>query len=86
MPHVLPLADATEDPGLVGGKAANLGRTVLLPLAAGLATDVSGTASHCSLVAREYVIPAVMATGIATQVIRDGQLIRLDGSRGVVYL
>jgi pyruvate,water dikinase len=60
--------------------------TVLLPLAAGLVTDVGGAASHCSLVAREYAIPAVMATGIATQVIRDGQLIRLDGSRGVVYL
>jgi phosphoenolpyruvate-protein kinase (PTS system EI component) len=36
---------------------------------------VSGPLSHSSIVAREYGIPAVLGTGVATRWIRDGQAI-----------
>jgi pyruvate,water dikinase len=40
--------------------------------------------SHMAIVAREYGLPAVVGTGSATQRIRTGQRIRVDGGRGIV--
>jgi len=42
--------------------------------------------SHSSIVAREYGIPAVMATGVATRLIHTGQMITVNGSTGDVTL
>jgi len=42
--------------------------------------------SHMAIVAREYGLPAVVGTGSATQRIRTGQRIRVDGGRGVVTI
>jgi phosphoenolpyruvate-protein kinase (PTS system EI component) len=42
--------------------------------------------AHGSIVAREYGIPAVMGTGVATQRIENGQLIHVDGDNGTVTL
>ena len=49
-------------------------------------TDIGGPLSHSSIVAREYGIPAVMATGSATRRIHTGQIITVDGSAGTVAL
>ncbi|HEX4073936.1 MAG TPA: PEP-utilizing enzyme [Candidatus Acidoferrales bacterium] len=49
-------------------------------------SDIGGSMSHAAIVAREYGLPAVVGTGTATQKIRDGQRIRVDGGRGVVTL
>jgi pyruvate,water dikinase len=56
----------------------------LLPLLSGIVTDRGGTLSHAAVVAREYGIPAVVGCGNATELIRDGQRVRLDGARGTV--
>jgi deazaflavin-dependent oxidoreductase (nitroreductase family) len=60
--------------------------TPLFAMAAGIVTDVGGPLSHGSIVAREYGIPAVLGTGVATQRIQGGQVITVDGSAGVVRL
>jgi phosphohistidine swiveling domain-containing protein len=60
--------------------------TPLLLLASGLVTEAGGGASHSSLVARELGVPAVVNTGVATQIINDGQLLEVDGTQGVVRL
>lgn len=49
-------------------------------------TDSGGILSHCAVVAREYGIPAVVGTGVATTVIQDGQTIEVDGNAGVVRI
>jgi pyruvate,water dikinase len=49
-------------------------------------SDIGGSMSHAAIVAREYGLPAVVGTGQATARIRDGQRIRVDGSRGVVTI
>ena len=49
-------------------------------------SDIGGSMSHAAIVAREYGLPAVVGTGTATQRIKDGQRIRVDGGRGVVTL
>jgi pyruvate,water dikinase len=58
--------------------------TPLFAKAAAVVTDGGTLAAHASLVAREYGIPAVVATGDATTRLRDGQLVSVDGSAGVV--
>ena len=60
--------------------------TPLFSQARGLVTDVGGVLAHGSIVAREYDIPAVLGTGVATQRIRSGQRIRVDGEAGTVTL
>ena len=49
-------------------------------------SDIGGTMSHAAIVAREYGLPAVVGTGTATNAIKDGQRIRVDGGRGVVTI
>jgi pyruvate,water dikinase len=60
--------------------------TPLFAMASAVVTDIGGPLSHGSIVAREYGIPAVMATGMATRKIKSGQLITVDGSTGTVTL
>jgi pyruvate,water dikinase len=46
--------------------------------------DSGSAASHAAIVAREYGIPAVMATVDGTRRLADGQVVRVDGSAGSV--
>ena len=58
------------------------GWAVLLARAGGLIAEVGGQLSHGAIVAREYGIPAVMNVTGATQRLRTGEQVRLDGSTG----
>jgi pyruvate,water dikinase len=58
--------------------------TPLFALASGVVTDVGGPLSHSSIVAREYHIPAVLGTGVATERIATTQQITVDGDAGTV--
>jgi pyruvate,water dikinase len=49
-------------------------------------TDIGGLTSHAAIVSREYGLPAVTGTGIATSVIKTGDTIRVDGDRGIVTI
>ena len=60
--------------------------TPLFSQARGLVTDVGGVLAHGSIVAREFGIPAVLGTGEASKRISHGQLITVDGDRGLVLL
>lgn len=60
--------------------------TPLFRRAAAVVVDTGGVASHAAIVAREYGIPAVMATANATVRLNDGQRVRVDGDRGLVLL
>ena len=51
---------------------------------AGVVTDTGGMLTHAAIAAREYGIPAVVGTWNATNSIRDGDIIRVDGTAGVV--
>ena len=85
---ILDLADTDRlGPGeiLVTG-ATTPAWTPLFARAAAVVTDGGSLAAHASLVAREYGIPAVVAAGDATQRIRDGQSVTVDGSAGLVEI
>ena len=49
-------------------------------------TDIGGMMSHAAIVCREYGLPAVTGTGSASQKIKTGMRLRVDGSAGTVEL
>jgi len=60
--------------------------TPLFAMASAVVTDIGGPLSHGSIVAREYGIPAVLGTGVATRRITSGQTITVDGNAGLVLI
>jgi pyruvate,water dikinase len=59
---------------------------VLFTKIAGLVTDTGGTTSHPAVLAREFRIPAVVGTSVATSEIDTGDRIRVDGTAGLVEI
>ncbi|MDD4902049.1 MAG: PEP-utilizing enzyme [Patescibacteria group bacterium] len=60
--------------------------TPLLRKFLAIITDEGGILSHVAVIAREFKIPAVMSTKIATKVLRDGDLVEVDADKGVVKI
>jgi phosphoenolpyruvate-protein phosphotransferase (PTS system enzyme I) len=52
----------------------------------GFVTEIGGAGSHTAIVAEALGIPAVVGTGQATQRIKTGQRLRVDGDRGTVRI
>jgi pyruvate,water dikinase len=52
--------------------------------AGALVADHGGSLSHTAIVAREYGLPAVVATSCATSALVDGEEVIVDGNRGTV--
>lgn len=58
--------------------------TPLFALAAALVCDTGGPLSHAAIIAREFRIPAVVATHQATARLHTGQTVEVNGATGVV--
>lgn len=87
--HVLTTNDGL--PALAPGEilvAHNVGPrwTPLFPNIGGLVLDSGSIGQHAASTAREYGLPAVIATRNATQVIIDGDWITVDGTAGTVTI
>ena len=57
----------------------------LLRRAAAVVTDSGGMTCHAAIVSRELGIPCVVGTGEATRKLRDGEIVTVDATRGVVF-
>jgi pyruvate,water dikinase len=64
----------------------DVGWTPLFHGIGGIVAETGGQLSHTSIVAREYGLPAVVSVKKATQIIKDGQSITVDGDNGKIYL
>ncbi len=53
--------------------------------ASAIVTDEGGMTCHAAIVSRELGVPAVVGTGNATKVLKDGMIVTVDGDKGVVY-
>jgi pyruvate,water dikinase len=60
--------------------------SVLFPIVGALVTDSGGTLSHPAIIAREFRVPAVVATDVGTARLRDGQVVTVDGTTGTVEI
>ncbi|SPT50036.1 PEP/pyruvate-binding domain-containing protein [Actinomadura madurae] len=58
--------------------------TPLFAIAGAVVTDIGSMLSHSSIVSREFRVPSVVNTKHATQTITTGDLVTVDGDRGVV--
>ena len=58
--------------------------TPLFGLASAVVADTGSELSHAAIVAREYNIPAVLGVGLASLKFKDGDMIQVDGDKGVV--
>jgi len=58
----------------------------LFATAAALVTETGGVLSHAAVVAREYRLPAVVGIAGATRALHDGQMVEVDGDRGLVRI
>ncbi len=58
----------------------------VLFLSSALVVDIGGLLSHAAVVAREIGVPCVIGTGNGTQVLRTGDLVRVDGNSGTVTI
>ncbi|MBD3339669.1 MAG: hypothetical protein GF353_11210 [Candidatus Lokiarchaeota archaeon] len=59
--------------------------TIAILKASAIVTDRGGILSHPAIVAREMGIPGVVGTGNATQKLKDGMLVKVDGKEGIIY-
>jgi phosphohistidine swiveling domain-containing protein len=58
----------------------------LMSKASAFITDEGGITSHAAIVAREMHKPCITGTRIATQVLKNGDLVKVDGDRGTITL
>ncbi|GCE09443.1 PEP/pyruvate-binding domain-containing protein [Dictyobacter aurantiacus] len=66
--------------------ATDPGWTPVFPLVGGIVLEIGGQLSHGAIIAREYGIPAIVNVPGAMRLIRDGQIIAIDGSTGIIKL
>ncbi len=78
-------ADDELEPGeILVTSVTDTGWTPFFGVAAAVVTDIGGLMSHASIVAREFGIPAVVGATGATERLRDGQLVEVDGTAGTI--
>jgi pyruvate,water dikinase len=78
--------DEVTDGDILVCQMTNPAWVVLFTKIAGLVTDTGGVTSHPAVLSREFGIPAVIGTSIATHRIATGDRVRVDGSAGVVEI
>jgi pyruvate,water dikinase len=58
---------------------------IMMNKASAIVTNVGGLTSHPAIVSRELGIPCVVATKNATQILKEGTKVKVDGGKGEVY-
>jgi pyruvate,water dikinase len=76
--------DRLEKGDILVTKNTSAGFNVVLPIIGALVTDRGGILSHAAIVSREFGIPGVVGTKNASQSIKDGDKIRVNGGTGEV--
>jgi pyruvate,water dikinase len=67
-------------------RATNIGWTVAFHKVSAIVTDIGAPLSHAAIVAREFGIPAVVGCRNATSVLKTGDVVTVDGSKGTVTI
>jgi phosphoenolpyruvate synthase/pyruvate phosphate dikinase len=67
-------------------RATDPGWTPLFIIAKGIILEIGGALQHGAVVAREYGVPCVSGLDDATSLLKDGQLVEVDGSNGIIRI
>jgi rifampicin phosphotransferase len=82
--HTLADADDLEEGEIMVASFTDVGWTPYFSIIAGLVTEIGSPLSHGAVVAREYGIPAVVGAKGAKQFLNTGDLVILDGNKGII--
>jgi len=63
----------------------NPNMVVTMQKARAIVTDEGGLTAHAAIVSREIGLPCVVGTKIATKILKDGQIVTVDGTNGKIY-
>lgn len=84
-----PAGDSRQTPDILfakGAEATDPGWTPLFLNAEGIVIQNGGVLQHGASVARESCKPYIVGVQNATSILRDGQLVEMDGSSGIVKI
>lgn len=76
--------DDVEPDAVLVAHVTDVGWTPLFGCVAAVVTDVGGLHSHAAIVAREFGVPCVVGTNRATLDLANGDIVEIDGTRGLV--
>ncbi len=79
-------ADTLKPAEILVTRFTDPGWTPVLGLVSGIVTEVGGLLSHAAVIGREYGIPAVLNVPGATQILKTGQRVEIDGGEGTVRI
>ena len=83
--HDLNELDKVQKGDILVTEMTNPDMVVTMQKSSAIVTDEGGLTSHAAIVSREMGIPAVVGTGDATTVLKEGQIVTVDGFHGKVY-
>lgn len=85
--RILSHPDDDFEPGeVLVANVTDTGWTPFFGCAAAIVTNIGGPMSHAAIVAREFGIPAVVNTMTATQQLKNGQFVEVDGTAGTIRI
>ena len=58
----------------------------LMEKAAAIVTDSGGLTCHAAIVSREFGLPCIVGTRVATQILHDGDLVEVDSAKGTIKI
>ena len=68
---------------------AGMTNPTMIPLAReakAIVTDEGGVTCHAAIISREFKIPCVVGTRVATRVLKNGDMVEVDANEGVVRI
>ena len=84
--HSLEETDRLCEGDILVTKFTDTGWTSKFALLGGIVTEYGGILCHAAIVSREYGIPCVVCAENATQLIKDGETITIDGETGKIEI
>ncbi len=76
--------DTFEDGEILVTYMTTMEFTPLFKKAAAIVTDEGGLSSHAAIISREFGLPCIVGTKVATRTLQDGDLIEVDADNGLV--
>ena len=76
---------AVKDGDILVTKMTNPDMVPAMRRVSAIVTDEGGMTCHAAIVSRELGTPAVVGTKKATKLLKDGQIVTVDGEKGLIY-
>ena len=80
------IADSIKEPVALATGTTNPNMMPLIRRVKAIITDEGGLTCHVAIISREFNVPCIVGTKIATQVLRDGDLVEVDADKGVARI